>query len=154
MKRHLKDLARGIDRYGAGFLAYVGVAFASAVSEWLSFAGALLVMAPVPASFVGFFIATGLNYGLSRFAFESKRSILVEFLLTVIMSAHAFLFNFVTFYVLYAYLGTRLMVAKVIGTAVGFVFNYLTRQFLIFAADSPFSPVSALLGAKRRSRYD
>jgi putative flippase GtrA len=148
-----KNWLRVADRYGIGLFVYIGVAIVSAVLEWFSFAACLLVMPPVPASLVGFAVATAGNYLLSRqLAFLSKRPALTELALTIVMSAIAFSVNFLVFYSLF-YLGTQIMVAKVAGTGAGFVFNYLGRQFLIFSSEPRVAPVSAFLGGRSDQQY-
>jgi putative flippase GtrA len=144
--------ARLVDRYGVGLLVYGGVSVASALVEWASFLLALPWLGPIAAAFVGFFVATSVNFALSRrFAFRSVRSASTELLLVLMMSAAAFAVNFAAFVLVFRFAGVDVFVAKVCGTAFGFAINYVARQFLVFSRLPRFRPVSALFG-KRRDR--
>lgn len=145
-------LARIFSVYSTGLLVYLAVATVSALTEWGGFIGALHFVGPLPAAIVGFVLATGLNFVLSRhFAFRSQRSLSEEFVLVMVMSVVAFAANILLFYVLYAFVSMNVIIAKVIGTCFGFAFNYGFRQFFIFSRVPRFGPVSEILKGNKKS---
>ena len=122
----------------------------SALVEWTSFLLTLPWLGPTAAAFVGFLVATGVNFALSRkVAFRSVRSARTELLLVLMMSAAAFAMNFAAFLLLFRFAGLDVFVAKMGGTGFGFTFNYLARQFLVFSRFPRFGTVSALFGKPR-----
>jgi putative flippase GtrA len=148
----LERLWEFIDRYGTGFVAYFGVAFASALTEWGAFYISLVLMSPAPSALVGFVVATTVNFLLSRgFVFTPAHSPAREFFLVMATSALVFVANFAAFYLLYA-TGTSPLVAKICGTSVGFVFNYAMRQFVIFSRTSPLAPISTIVRFRTNRR--
>jgi len=143
-------LVRISNTYGIGLIVYFGIALVSALMEWGSFVAALRFLDPLPAAAVGFILATLLNFVLSRrFAFRSKRTLSADFVLVMGMSSVAFTANILVFYVLYAFAGVNLIVAKVLGTCFGFVFNYAFRQFFIFSHVSRFLRVSEIMKGRK-----
>jgi putative flippase GtrA len=142
------------NRYGIGFFVYCGVAAVSGLSEWISFLIALSEMGPNAAAIFAFFVATTINLLLSRWiAFRSVRRMHTEIILVFAMSALVFASNFLSFVALYRYAGVDVLAAKVIGTFVGFGFNYLVRQFFIFSAIPLHKPVSVVLRLRPRSDH-
>jgi putative flippase GtrA len=140
------------NRYGIGFAIYCGIAVVSALSEWTSFLVALSEMGPLTAAILAFFIATLINFMLSRWAaFLSVRRLRAEVILVIVMSAVAFAWNFLCFVALYRYAGVNVLAAKVSGTFVGFGFNYFVRQFFIFSPIPLHKPVSVVFQLRRRS---
>jgi putative flippase GtrA len=138
------------NRYGIGFAIYCGIAIVSALSEWASFLLALSEMGPNAAAILAFFVATLINLVLSRWAaFLSVRRLHAEVMLVIAMSAIAFAWNFLCFFVLYRYAGVNLLAAKVSGTFVGFGFNYFVRQFFIFSPIPLYKPVSVVLRVRQ-----
>jgi len=139
------------NRYGIGFAIYCGIAIVSALSEWASFLLALSEMGPNAAAILAFFVATLINLVLSRWAaFLSVRPH-AEVMLVIAMSAIAFAWNFLCFFLLYRYAGVNLLAAKVSGTFVGFGFNYFVRRFFIFSPIPLYKPVSVVLRVRLRS---
>jgi putative flippase GtrA/SAM-dependent methyltransferase len=140
------------DAYTLSLVVYTVVAGVSALVEWSTFFVLAKSLSVLAAAIIAFFSATLISYVLSRgIAFTSKRSRWEEISLFFALSAFAFLFNLGSFAVMYALLGVHTMIAKILGTGVGFVMNYAFRQFVIFARESRFAAISALLG--RRDRY-
>jgi putative flippase GtrA len=132
-------------RYGPTVLLYCAVAIASALTEWLSFFVAARFIAPLAAAIVAFFVATSVNYQLSRgIAFLSKRPRGQEVLLMFLMSAVAFLFNLATFVFWLKFLEFALLTAKIAGTGSGFVMNYAFRQFVVFSREPRYSSWASL----------
>jgi putative flippase GtrA/SAM-dependent methyltransferase len=140
------------DAYTLSLVVYLLVAGVSALVEWSTFFVLAKTLSVFPAAIIAFFSATLTSYVLSRgVAFTSKRSGWEEIGLFFALSAFVFLFNLGSFTVMYAVLGVHPMIAKILGTGVGFVMNYVFRQFVIFARASRFAAISVLLG--RRDRH-
>lgn len=133
------------DVYGIGFVLYFSVGIVSALVEWSTFIACLCLVAPLWAASVGFIIATGVNLILSHYlVFRPKRALGEEIFLTFALSALAFVVNILVFNVLFEFIQLQILLAKMLGTCSGFVFNYAFRQFFIFSRESRFVPVSAL----------
>ena len=140
------------DAYTLSLVVYTLVAGVSALVEWSTFFVLAKTLSVFPAAIIAFFSATLTSYVLSRgVAFTSKRSRWEEIGLFFAFSAFVFLFNLGSFAVMYAVLGVHTMIAKILGTGVGFVMNYAFRQFVIFARAPRFATISVLLG--RRDRH-
>jgi putative flippase GtrA len=136
-------LVRFANAYGTGLIAYMAVAGISAATEWATFAAAATAMPPIAAALSGFVAATGINFVLSRaFVFRSRSPWRSELALLALSSAAVFVWNLAVFYVLYEFFGVHLMIAKVIGTFAGFLFNFAARQFWIFSPDPRYAPMS------------
>jgi putative flippase GtrA len=143
-----RTLLRFANAYGTGLIAYLAVAFISAATEWGTFAAAATAMPPIQAALVGFVIATGVNFVLSRrFVFRSRSSWASELALLYLSSAAVFVGNLTVFYVLYDIFDVHLMIAKILGTMAGFVFNFVARQFWIFSPRPRYAPMSEVLRA-------
>jgi putative flippase GtrA len=141
------------DLYTPGFLAYAATAAVCASVEWSVFATSLLFTSPLFAAFNGFFLATALNFVLSRrFVFISERPLVEELALVTGVSGLAFIANLAAFFVLKDMLLIGLMPAKVAGTFVGFAANYVTRQFYVYSRKSRFMAISITIPARLR-RY-
>jgi hypothetical protein len=67
-----------------------------------------------------------------------------ELALVMIASAAVFVWNLAVFYLLYQFLSVPIMIAKMIGTLVGFVLNYTARQFWIFSRLSRYASTSTM----------
>jgi putative flippase GtrA/SAM-dependent methyltransferase len=137
------------DAYTLSLVMYALVAGVSALAEWSTFFVLAKTLSVFPAAIIAFFSATLISYVLSRgVAFTSKRSCWEEIGLFFALSAFVFLFNLGSFAIMYAVLGVHIMIAKILGTGVGFVMNYALRQFVIFARASRFAAISALLSRR------
>jgi putative flippase GtrA len=135
-----------IDEYAVSVAVYGIVAGISAITEWTTFFGMIDVLNPFTAAICAFFVATVVNYVLSRaIAFNSRRAVREELILVFMFSAVAFIFNFVVFVILYTIVGLDPMIAKVNGTCIGFVLNYGFRQFIVFSPASRFAAFSGLV---------
>jgi putative flippase GtrA/SAM-dependent methyltransferase len=135
--------SRLVDRYALSAAVYGVVAGMSALTEWATFFVLKKTVDVFTAAVAAFVVATFVNYLLSRgVAFRSKRAASDELVLLFILSMFAFLFNLGAFTVLYAMIGLDSMIAKVIGTGVGLVLNYVFRQFIIFSPQSRFPALS------------
>jgi putative flippase GtrA len=146
----LAYVVRLTNTYSIGLFVYFGIALISALTEWGTFVAALRFVAPLSAATAGFILSTLVNFVLSRrYAFRSKRTLSAEFVLVMGMSAWAFAGNISVFYVLYAVAEVNMIVAKILGTCFGFVFNYLFRQFFIFSHVSRFVPVSQIAKGRK-----
>ena len=120
--------------FGVGLISYFAVALASALTEWTVFAAFLRIASPLLAACGGFLIATLVNSFLSRkLVFKSRFGYLKELAAVTLASSGVFVINLSIFYSLYALLSVPVMIAKVIGTVVGFAGNYTARQFWIFS---------------------
>jgi putative flippase GtrA len=129
--------------YGAGLIAYMAVAGISAATEWSTFAVAATAMPPIGAALCGFVTATGVNFVLSRaFVFRSRSPWVSELALLALSGAAVFIWNLAVFYVLYEFFGVHMMIAKIIGTMAGFLFNFAARQFWIFSPHPRYAPLS------------
>ena len=139
--------------YSTGFFAYLAVGCLSVATEWGTFAIAATVVPPIEAALLGFVTATGVNFVLSRtYVFRSRSSWSSELVLVALASAGVFVWNLAVFYVLYDRLGVHMMIAKMAGSGVGFLLNFVARQFLIFSPKPRFAPVSARLATPADKR--
>jgi putative flippase GtrA len=137
------NIRKFVDRYALSAAVYGVVACVSALTEWSTFFALQKAMNVFTAAIVAFVVATVVNYVLSRkIAFSSTRTGSDEFVLLFMLSTFAFFFNFGAFTFLYAVIDLDAMIAKVIGTGVGFVLNYGARQFIIFSPQSRFRALS------------
>ena len=140
LSRKLADFA---NVYGTGLLAYLAVACLSAATEWGSFALGLLIVPPFGAALLGFVIATGVNFILSRFlVFRSQSSWIGELGRLFLVSAAVFAWNLLIFYGLYRFAHVSLMAAKIIGTIAGFALNFGARQFWVFSVQPRYAPIT------------
>src|SRR5688500_11148618 len=106
------SLLKLADHYGSSVVVYFGVALASALVEWGTFALAVWFMSPIPAACVGFVTGTGANLFLSRrYAFRSVRNSSSEIALVMFISTTVFLLNLAVFYLLYAFFLVPILVA-------------------------------------------
>jgi putative flippase GtrA len=120
-------------------------------AEWSVFAACLQTMSPLFAACAGFLLATFVNFFLSRtFVFKSRLGYVNEFAAVGLASGGVFLLNLTVFYGLYALLAVPVMIAKVMGTLVGFVGNYAVRQFWIFSGLPRHAPVLELLRPRKK----
>lgn len=124
-------------RHGTALAAYVVVGGVCAVVEWSVF-WVLLNLAGVHyviAALVAFVLATFANYLLCiRTIFASKTSSVRSDIARVyIASAIAYSVNLLVFIALVNEFAVGPMAAKMAGTGVGFLLNFASRQFLIFA---------------------
>ena len=130
--------------YSAGLLAYLAVACLSAATEWGSFAAAVSIVPPIAAAFVGFVVATSVNFVLSRWlVFRSQSWWVRELGRLFLVSAAVFAWNLLIFYVLYEFADVPLMAAKIIGTIAGFGLNFTARQFWVFSVRPRYAPISS-----------
>ena len=140
------EIGNFIDTYALSAVTYVFIAGISAGVEWSTFF-AVKAMGVFKAAIIAFFVATLANYVLSRgVAFKSKRPHWEEIGLLFALSALAFLFNLGAFAFVYVILSIDPMMAKILGTGVGFAMNYTFRQFVIFERTSRFAAISELRG--------
>jgi putative flippase GtrA len=126
-----------IRRHGASLVIYFGIAFASALVEWTTF-WLLLKLAPphyLIAAVVAFVVATIVNYLLCiRTIFASKTSSVWNDIARIfVASGLAFLVNLLVLAILVSRFELSPMLAKIAGTGVAFLFNFTSRQFVIFA---------------------
>jgi putative flippase GtrA len=138
-------LAKFSDTYILSVIVYALVGGVCACIEWGSFYLLLGQIDVWLAAFVAFLIATVANCALSRLvAFHSMRRSWQEVGLVFGASAIAFVFNFVTFMLIYR-IGYPAMIAKVCGTGAAFVINYSLRQFFVFSRVPRFQSLSSFL---------
>ena len=143
-----------VDVYALSAVAYVFVAGASALVEWSTFFALTNSLGVFQSAIIAFFVATVANYVLSRsVAFKSKRTVWKEIGLLFALSAIAFLFNLGSFALTYMFFDVHPVMAKMLGTCVGFSMNYAFRQFVIFKETSRFGAISDLLRRNRHSRF-
>jgi putative flippase GtrA len=147
------NILTNLNRYSVGLVAYFGVAIVSAAVEWGTFSLTLPIIGPIASAFAGFFVATLINFALSRrFVFRSKRPVYNELILVFLFSMAAFSVNFAVYIALFAQFGFNVFAAKVIGTGSGFIFNYGIRQFFIFSRRSPFAPLSTFVQDREHAK--
>lgn len=125
------------------FLSYFSVGGVSALVEWTLFALLLylLDMSYPVATTLAFIVSTTTNWYLGRtFTFKDseayKRKSVKEYLLVFLVSAIGLGFNILLMYFFVDVLGmnTKIMQtsAKVISTGIVFMWNFLSRKFLIY----------------------
>lgn len=125
-----------IQRYAASFAVYFVIGGLSSLVEWGAFYAALsfVKLHYLPASACGFAVATYVNYLLSaRIGFrKGKLSGRSELALIYAVSGVGFLINVAFMAGVVEFLGLPVMLGKVGGTGVAFVWNFAARQFIVF----------------------
>lgn len=125
-----------VRRYAASFAVYFLIGGLSAVVEWAAFYAALSFfgMHYIPASAFGFAVATYVNYLLSaRIGFKKgKRSAGSELVLIYAVSGIGFLINVAFMAGVVELLGLPVMLGKIGGTGIAFIWNFGARQFCVF----------------------
>jgi putative flippase GtrA len=125
-----------IRRYSASFAVYFLIGGLSALVEWAAFYAALSLfgMHYIPASACGFAVATYVNYLLSaRIGFKKgKRSTRSEVALIYAVSGIGFLINVAFMAGVVEVLGLSVMIGKIGGTGIAFIWNFGARQFCVF----------------------
>ena len=125
-----------IQRYAASFAVYFVIGGLSALVEWAAFYAALSVvdLHYIPASACGFAVATYVNCLLSaRIGFKKgKLSGRSELALIYLVSGLGFVINVAFMAGMVELLGLPVMLGKVGGTGVAFVWNFAARQFIVF----------------------
>jgi putative flippase GtrA len=143
-------ILRIADLYSVSFIFYFCASVLSALTEWVSFVALLKTCGPVLAATLAFVIATGINLLVCHcFVFKSMRSFIDEALLLFIWSGAVFVINITVFLALIRLTATDVIIAKILGSCVGFVFNYAVRQFFIFSPLSRFAPISTFIRRMR-----
>jgi putative flippase GtrA len=125
-----------VRRYAPSAMAYFLVGGSCALIEWGSF---WILTRHVDLHYMGaaglsFFLATFVNWLLSsRLVFQSAgRSTHAEILLVYAVSAVGFAVNLSVMTAAIELMAVPEMPAKIMGTGVAFVVNYLARQFFVF----------------------
>jgi putative flippase GtrA len=125
-----------VRRYSASFVVYFLIGGLSAAVEWAAFYSALSLsgMHYIPASVCGFAVATYVNYLLSaRIGFKKgKRSTGSEVALIYAVSGVGFLINVAFMAGVVELLGLPVMLGKIGGTGIAFIWNFGARQFCVF----------------------
>ena len=137
----LNELYGFVDKYGLSVVVYALVGGTSALVEWFSFLMLQRKIHAIAAACIAFVIATSINYILSRrTAFKSTLPWQQEIAKVFALSAVAFAGNLGSFTLLYA-MGVDMLLAKILGTGVGFILNYAFRQFAVFSHEPRFKPI-------------
>jgi putative flippase GtrA len=145
-----KHITVFVNTYALSGAVYTLVGGATAIIEWGSFYILKDRLNVLPAACFAFLIATSVNYALSRsIVFRSMRTRWIEVSLLFALSTVAFLFNLGTFMLFYITFNEDVMVAKILGTGLGFAVNFASRQFLIFSPKSRFVTISSLLHSQK-----
>ena len=125
-----------VGRHGVALAKYVVIGGVSALVEWSVF---WLLLRPaglnyIAAAVVAFIVATFVNYLLCvRTIFVSKtKSGWKDAAMVYVASLLALVINVSTLAVLVRQVGLDPMLAKIAGTGSAFLFNFASRQFLIF----------------------
>jgi putative flippase GtrA len=125
-----------IQRYAASFAVYFMIGGLSSLVEWAAFYAALSFaeLHYIPASACGFAVATYVNYLLSaRIGFrKGKLSGRSELALIYLVSGLGFVINVAFMAGMVEFLGLPVMLGKVGGTGVAFIWNFAARQFIVF----------------------
>ena len=130
-----------VNKYGLSVVVYALVGGTSALVEWFSFLMLQRNIHAIAAACIAFVIATSINYILSRrTAFKSTLPWQQEIAKLFALSAVAFAGNLGSFTLLYA-IGVDILLAKILGTGVGFILNYAFRQFAVFSHEPRFKPI-------------
>ena len=126
-----------VERHGVALAKYVVIGGLSALAEWSVFWLLLKVASLhyIAAAIVAFVVATFVNYLLCvRTIFASKtKSLWKDAAMVYIASLLALAVNLSTLALLVRQFGLDPMLAKIAGTGAAFLFNFASRQFLIFA---------------------
>ena len=133
----IRRLARLLDHYWLSFSVYIVVGGAAALVEWTVFFLAITYgrINYIVAAIIAFFVATFVNYLLSiRMNFRSRegRSTGGELLLVYLVSGVGLLINLAVTATAVEVFGLWVMLGKVGGTGVAFIWNFMARQFLVF----------------------
>ncbi|UEM01402.1 GtrA family protein [Skermanella rosea] len=137
-------------RYGASFAVYVLIGGTAALVEWASFYVALssFTLHYVPASICGFATATYVNYVLSaRIGFRrGRRSAWSEIALVYGVSAVGLVINILVMVAVMELTALPVMLGKVGGTGIAFIWNFAARQFCVFDKEPRWA-----MGGKREA---
>jgi putative flippase GtrA len=131
-----KPASGDASHFFAGLRRYVAVGLIATGVDWVVFSCLVFVFDwhYLPAGIVSFLIATFAGYlsGL-RWVFRSGRfQRWVEVAFVYLVSFLGFAMHTGTLVVLVSWMHTHMFVAKVVATAITFLWNYAARYFLIF----------------------
>jgi putative flippase GtrA len=89
----------------------------------------------LPAAVIAFFVAATVNFFLCKIIFKSKegRKKITEYVMVVIVGAIGLAIDLAVMALFIEIFSFPNMLAKVAGTGVAFIFNYLSKQFYIFS---------------------
>ncbi|MEO8113661.1 MAG: GtrA family protein [Phenylobacterium sp.] len=143
-------IIRLIRKYSVSFGLYIIVGGGAALVEWIVFYLTLRLahINYVFSAIAGFAVATYVNYLLSvRFNFVSRenRSSTSELVLVYLVSGVGLAINLAVMAIAVEWLHAWIMVGKIAGTGVAFIWNFLARQFFVFAR-TPRWTLAALHG--------
>lgn len=126
-----------IETYIGSLFVYVLIGGSAAVVEWVVFATLVIgldALHYIPGGIVSFVVATYVNYLLSvRYGFKSRgRSTGGELVLVYCISGVGLCIGLATLAVGTEILGIHLMISKIVGTGLAFLWNFAGRQFIVF----------------------
>ena len=129
------ELKDKINRYKKRFIMYFFVGGFGALINWAAFY--LLItyahIPYIPAAILAFILSCYINFLLCRKVFApSERKKTTEFLLIIFVSTLAAALDIAAMTFLIEVLKCDVMLSKILGTGVSFVFNYTARQFYIY----------------------
>jgi len=119
------------------FIQYFFVGLFCAIVNWCAFYvfNYRLQISYLPAAIAAFFISATVNFFLCKIIFKSKkgRKRITEYVMVVMVGAIGLSIDLGVMTLCIEFLGFPNMFAKITGTGVAFIFNYISKQFYIFS---------------------
>ena len=115
-------------------IQYLGVGGLAALTDWFVFYFLFVLgINYLISAIISFFLATGVNYFLSKYIFENSRyNINTEVILVYFVSVIGLLLNLSFMWFFYKKLGIFSLLSKIIATGLVFFWNFLSRKYWIF----------------------
>lgn len=119
------------------FIQYFFVGLFCAIVNWCVFYvfNYKLQIPYLSAAIMSFFISATVNFFLCKIVFKSKegRKRITEYVMVVLVGAIGLSIDLGAMTLCIEFFGFPNMLAKITGTGVAFIFNYISKQFYIFS---------------------
>lgn len=130
------EIADKINKYKKQFIIYFFVGGFCAIVNWVAFYLMITYahIPYIPAAILAFILSCYINFLLCRkvFVVPSERKKTTEFALIIIASTIAAGIDIAAMTFFIEVLKFDVMLSKILGTGVAFIFNYTSRQFYIY----------------------
>lgn len=129
------ELIDKINKYKKQFIIYFFVGGFCAVVNWVAFYLMITYahISYIPAAILAFILSCYINFLLCRKVFTpSERKKTTEFFLIIAVSTIAAGIDIAAMTFFIEVVKLPIMVSKILGTGVAFIFNYTSRQFYIY----------------------
>jgi len=129
------ELIDKINKYKKQFIIYFFVGGFCAVINWVAFYLMITYahISYIPAGVLAFILSCYINFLLCRKVFKpSERKKTTEFFLIILVSSIAAGIDIAAMTFFIEVVKLPIMLSKILGTGVAFIFNYTSRQFYIY----------------------